>query len=114
MTDNELPPAEIWGRVAMLMARNLPTGFNADKFLGAWMANPRAGFVQLSRNVRWTRLRPQQVRPGEWKMVPEPRHGIRGARYTALPTDEDLCSHLLAQFDSGTQAPPARPMTLRE
>ncbi|MEU1394125.1 MULTISPECIES: hypothetical protein [unclassified Nonomuraea] len=114
MTGNELPPAEIWERVAMLMARSLPHSFNPEKFLATWTANPRAGLVQMSHDVRWTRPRLQHVGPEEWKTVGEPRHGTRGRRYTALPTDEDLCSGLPARLDAGTQAPPARPMTLRE
>ncbi|TMR93302.1 hypothetical protein [Nonomuraea basaltis] len=112
-TPKTLPPAEIWGRVAMLMARNLPKGFNQDKALGMWEANPQAAFIFLGRNVRWSRPKPTQIGEGEWRTLPETRDRLARPRRTCLPTDEDQCSELLAQLDT-KDAPPPRAMTTLE
>ncbi|GLW22929.1 hypothetical protein DI270_017305 [Microbispora triticiradicis] len=53
MPNTDTPVPEIWGRMAMLLARNLPRGHDGQKLLDLWLANPAAAFVTLNQRVRW-------------------------------------------------------------
>ncbi|GHE31751.1 hypothetical protein GCM10017673_38130 [Streptosporangium violaceochromogenes] len=50
----EMPAAEAWGRVAMLMDRTFPKGRLGDKLLALWPMNPAMALATAHRHVRWT------------------------------------------------------------
>lgn len=55
VVNQSMPVAEIWGRMAMLLARNLPRNYDGDKLLKLWLSNPAAAFARSNGDVRWTR-----------------------------------------------------------
>ncbi|WP_188187636.1 hypothetical protein [Nonomuraea sp. SYSU D8015] len=108
-----MPAAEIWGRMAALLARNLPTGFNADKMLDRWLPNPAAQFAYLNRYVKWARGRKRVTRQAIGK---DNRTDLIWSLHAGSPTtaDEKTYLELAELLDKDKDAPPARPMTMLE
>ncbi|GII42960.1 hypothetical protein [Planotetraspora phitsanulokensis] len=96
MPDNTTPVPEIWGRMAMLLARNLPAGHDGDKLLDLWRNNPQAAYVTLNRRVSWSTTR-------------RTTNAARG--WAPTPADRDTYTELSALLED---APPARRLTTAE